>query len=136
MIRLFKAFDLSIFSENSKYMRRIDLIIQAIIGSISLVSLLTFSFYFWLLGTLILGAWQLVSALLNTIPMLSTTYRTRILLYWVLTILTLSILFLRADIAIVICMIISWGIAFYYWLMYRSFINYVEFRKELSTLLK
>jgi hypothetical protein len=116
--------------------RKIDLAGQAILGLISLLSLLTLSPYPWLMGTFVLGVWQVLSALLNSFPMYSTTYRTRILLYWVLAVIAVSILFFQTDEAMIASMTISWCIAVYYWFVYKSFIDYVAFRKELSTIVR
>lgn len=114
--------------------RKIDLIAQAVIISISLLSLLSLSTYFCLLGELLIGLWQLVSAAFNTVSMMQTTYRARIKLYWILSVSALLLLVIPGAINFIL--IASWGIAIYYWLMYRSFFNYLSYRKELSTVLK
>ena len=115
--------------------RKIDLGGQVIIGALSILSLATFMFYFCLAGTAILGAWQLLSASINTFYMVRTTYKARIILYWLLTVIAISLLFM-GDVAVVISIFLSWGIAIYYYAFYRSFTNYLEFRKELSTIIR
>lgn len=113
--------------------RKIDLGGQVIIGALSILSLCVFLFYFFFIGTALLGAWQLLSALINTFPMAQTTYRLRIILYWALTAIAISLLFL-GDVTMVISIVLSWGIAIYYYTIYKSFIAYIAFRKELSTI--
>lgn len=115
--------------------RKVDFTGQVITGILTLLSLLTFSFYFFFIGTATLGIWQLMSALINTWSMFQTIYALRILLYWALTAIALIMLFL-GDEAMVISMFLSWAIAIYYLFIYRSFIKHLAFRKELSTLIK
>lgn len=113
--------------------RKIDHGGQVIIGALSILSLCTFTFTFFFMGTALLGAWQVISAFINTFYMVRTTYKPRIILYWALTAIALLLLFF-GDVAMLISFILSWGIAIYYRSFYKSFIDYVDFRKELSTI--
>ena len=114
--------------------RKIDLIAQAVIGGLSLLSLVSGSAYVCLMGEILIGAWQVISALLNSVSMMQSTYRARIKLYWILTVSALLLLLIPDLLEAVL--VASWGIAIYYWFVYRSFLNYLSHRKELATIVR
>ncbi|HEX2683927.1 MAG TPA: hypothetical protein VHL77_08335 [Ferruginibacter sp.] len=116
--------------------RKIDLIAQAFIGLLSIASIAVLQFMLLFSGQFILGVLQVASALLNTPAMLRSTYRVRIQFYWLLTILALIPWLTPSDTLKTISVFISWGIAIYYWFMYKSFQEYIAYRKELSTVIR
>lgn len=114
--------------------RRIDWWIQAVIGAFCVITAFTITFA--LMGEFILGVWQLISAALNTWPMLRSPYRKQIIIYWMLVAISLSLLISGSDILITISTIGSFGIALYYWRIYKLFIDHIAYRKELGTLIR
>jgi hypothetical protein len=116
---------------------KIDLGMQAAILGGSIACLASAPAY-TLAGEVILGVWQLGSALANYRLMSKDVFRKKINLYWILT---FSALFLLALTGIswyigAFAVLASWGIAIYYWITYKSFIQYLSYRKELSTLVR
>lgn len=116
---------------------KIDLGIQAAIMVASIACLATAPAY-TLAGEIILGVWQLGSALANYRLMSKDVFRKKINLYWIFT---FSALFHLALTGIswyigAFAVLASWGIAIYYWIIYKSFIQYLSYRKELSTLVR
>ena len=115
--------------------RRTDWVIQAVIAGICLLAL-AFSVLYTMLGEIVLGAWQVISALLNTLPMYRSPYRNRITIYWILTSISLLLLATGNDVLMIVSVAGSWGIAVYYWIIYKSFIEHVTHRKELDTVIR
>ena len=129
--------------------RRIDWNAQLVIGVLSLVMLWTI--YFTLIGEAILGVWQLISALANTAAMLRTPFKKQIKTYWILVLVSLAFLVSPAllhekywytpiyqayEVLRGISIFGSWGIAWYYWRTYKLFIEHLEYRKEINTLIR
>ena len=114
--------------------RRIDWHIQLVIGALSLV--MVWTIYFTLIGEAILGAWQLVSAISNTFPMLRGPFRKQIRTYWILVAISLLLLISSSEILIGISVVGSWGIAWYYWRTYKLFIEHTAYRRELEALVR
>src|SRR5215212_7038442 len=121
------------------YLRKADLIIQAVLFFLSLIILFTtfrFDYLFYLEA--VLGVWQVVSALLNTSAMHhnGNSFRKYIWIYWSLSIPAILLLVTFIEGLMMFSIIASWGIAIYYWIIYRAFIQHVSYRKELSTLVR
>jgi hypothetical protein len=117
-------------------LRKIDLAAQASIGLLSIATLASMNSVLCFAGEFVLGILQVTSAIFNTPGMLKTTFRARIKLYWLFTILALIPWLTPWDVAKYISVIVSWGIALYYWFMYKSFLEYLSYRKELSTVVR
>jgi|SRR5688572_19471428 hypothetical protein len=128
-------------------LRRIDWNAQLVIGVISL--LMIWTIYFTLIGEAILGIWQLLSALANTGPMLRTPFKKQIKTYWILVLVSLVLLITPAipyvhesgmadhlQVLQGISIVGSWGIAWYYWRIYKLFIEHLDYRKEIDTLIR
>jgi hypothetical protein len=118
-----------------KIFRTIDWICQLFIIGVSLVATLVERDIF-LLGELALGAWQLISALINTYFMYRSIYRKHIIIYWALALASLAMLFSGNDVLMRVSLIGSWGIAIYYAAIYRYFMNHLAYRAELSTVIR
>ena len=129
--------------------RRIDWNAQLVIGALSLI--MVWTIYLTLIGEAILGVWQLMSALANTAAMLRTPFKKQIKLYWILVLVSLTFLMSplllgeaywgspiseTLEVLRGVSIIGSWGIAWYYWRIYKLFIEHVEYRKELDTLIR
>ena len=129
--------------------RRIDWHIQLLIGICSVVMIWTI--YLTLIGEAILGAWQLISALANTWAMLHSPFKKQIRIYWILVLVSLT--FMVAPILLPeiawgqpipdafnvlagISIVGSWAIAWYYWRIYKQFIEHLEHRRELESLIR
>lgn len=112
-------------------LRRFDWVAQLVIFIASMV-VACFSIIHGLLGEALLGAWQLLSALLNTYAMYRSPFRQRIIIYWVVAIVALLVLLMWTYPYFVISTVASIGIAVYYWITYKSFIEHLEHRKEIS----
>ena len=130
-------------------LRRIDWNAQLVIAIISLVMIWTI--YLTLIGEAILGVWQLISALANTAPMLRSPFKKQIKTYWILALVSLLFLIFPQflgeahrgslvsetwEVLRGISIVGSWGIAWYYWRIYNLFIEHVDHRKELDTLMR
>ncbi len=120
-------------------LRRIDWNAQLVIGILSL--LMIWTIYITLFGEAILGVWQLLSAMANTVPMLRSPFKKQIKTYWILVLVSLVLLmspqFLGESYwASAISIVGSWAIAWYYWRIYKLFIEHVEYRKEIATLIR
>ena len=99
------------------------------------------------IGLIILGCWQLISALLNTYCFINTGYKKTIIIYWGLCIADLGLFFLAllfentlsADYTIAIFWITIGAavfIAAYYLRIYYRLINLLSLRNELDGLTK
>lgn len=119
--------------------RKIDLALQGFILVCALFSLLLNPVYLFLIEAA-LGIWQLISALLNTYSMKhqGNGYRKRIIIYWIISIAALLGLwiFSTGDVVFFILTHLCWGIALYYWILYLLFIQNLQFRRELSTVIR
>ena len=127
--------------------RKIDCYGQLILVSCLLLSIPFFYFFGVGLGLLLLGCWQLISALLNTYSFIDTGYKKSILIYWILCIadlgsLSLILLFengLNSDYLMVFLWITIGGavcIAGYYLRIYYRLIALISLRNELDGLTK
>jgi len=98
-------------------------------------------------GLLLLGCWQLISALLNTYSFIDTGYKKPILLYWILCIadlgaISLLLLFennLTSDYILVFVWITIGAAVFiagYYLRIYYRLIELISLRNELDGLTK
>jgi hypothetical protein len=129
--------------------RRIDWHAQLVIGVLGVFMLWTI--YISLIGEAILGVWQLISAMANTPAMLRSPFKKQIKTYWILVIVSLVFLlspgFIRmtigrsamlelSEVLQGISIVGSWAIAWYYWRLYKLFIEHLEYRKELDTLIR
>lgn len=98
-------------------------------------------------GLLLLGCWQLISALLNTYSFIDTGYKKPILLYWILCIVDLGaislLLLFENNLTSDYIMVIVWitigaavFIAGYYLRIYYRLIELISIRNELDGLTK
>jgi predicted acyltransferase len=112
-----------------------------------LLSIPIFYFFGLGIGLLLLGCWQLISAIGNTPRFIHTGYKKQILFYWTLCIADLSLIALfflfESDLARNLIMVISWiaigaavFIAGYYLRIYYRLIELLSLRDELDGLTK
>ena len=103
--------------------------------------------YFIGIGLIILGCWQLISALINTYYFIDTGYKKLIIIYWGLCIADLGLFFLAllfentlsADYTTAIFSITIGAVVFisgYYLKIYYRLINLLSLRNELAGLTK
>ena len=127
--------------------RKIDYYGQLILVSCMLLSIPFLYFLGAGLGLLLLGCWQLISALLNTYSFIDTGYKKPIVLYWILCIadlgsILLLLLFennLTSDYITVIVWITIGAAVFiagYYVRIYYRLIELISLRNELDGLTK
>jgi hypothetical protein len=118
-------------------LRKIDLTIQGFALLMALFILMFESDYLYFLEPLV-GIWQLGSALFNAHSMhhAGNNYRRRIYIYWILAITALIILWASRDVVFFIVTHACWGIAIYYWILYFLFIRHLDYRQELSTVIR
>ena len=120
---------------------------QLILLSCMLLSMPFFYFFDFGIGLIILGCWQLISALLNTYCFIDTGYKKPILIYWVLNIVDLGLFFLAMQFENTLStdysMAIFWitigaavFIAGYYIRIYYRLIELLSLRNELDGLTK
>ena len=128
-------------------LRKIDHYGQLILGILMVLSIPVLFVYGLLLGLLVLGVWQLISAALNTKAFSQNGMRNSILNYWILSGVDLAILFyadlfsetLGNEFATFLMTLPLFGagaIAIYYWIILRRLILELEIRKELSAFTK
>lgn len=119
--------------------RKVDLVLQGFILGTALLALLLDTGYLYFIEP-VLGIWQLISALSNTYSMnhQGNGYRRRIIIYWILAITALLSLWASSagDVAFFIITHLCWGIAIYYWIIYLLFIQNLQYRRELSTVIR
>ena len=127
--------------------KKIDCYGQLILVSCSLLSIPIFYFLGLGIGLLLIGCWQLISALGNTPGFIYTGYKKQILFYWTLCIADLSLIALfflfESDLARNLIMVIFWiaigaavFIAGYYLRIYYRLIELLSLRDELDGLTK
>jgi len=128
-------------------LRKIDCYGQLILVSCMLLSVPFLYFFGAGLGLILLGCWQIISALLNTYSFIDTGYKKPILLYWIFCIadlgaIALLLLFesnLTSDaVAVIIWVTIGAAvlIAGYYLRIYYRLIALISLRNELDGLTK
>lgn len=117
--------------------RKVDLMLQGFILGFALLALILNRDYLYVIEPVI-GFWQVFSALLNSHSMNheGNNYRRRIYIYWILTVTALVSLWALKDVAFVLITNLCWGIAIYYWTIYLLFIQHLQYRKELSTVIR
>ena len=76
--------------------RKFDAKAQLVIGISSLA--LIWTLWLTLLGEILLGAWQLISALANTLPMLRSPFKKRIIIYWALVTVSISLFMFPVEV--------------------------------------
>ncbi|MGB8190390.1 MAG: hypothetical protein WCF67_00665 [Chitinophagaceae bacterium] len=116
-------------------LRKIDLMLQAVLMAACLI-MWPASPIMAAAGYFLLGAWQVISALFNSFTMSKGPFRQRILIYWLVTALDLILIAVRYTPLLYIALVAAAGIAVYYWVIYRLFINYLSHRTELSTIVR
>ena len=130
-----------------KQIRKIDYYAQLILGALMFLSVPVLLFYGFLAGLLILGCWQLLSAIFNTKAFVHTSHSKQIWSYWSCCIADLTILFLlwhfektfKIDNVQVFYWIALSGavlIAIYYLKIYNDLIQFFSLRDELDGLTK
>ena len=128
-------------------LRKIDFYGQLILSSCMLLSIPFLYFFGAGLGLLLLGCWQLISALLNTYSFIDIGYKKPILLYWIFCIADLGsialLLLFESNITSDSVVVISWVtigaavfIAGYYLRIYHRLIELISLRNELDGLTK
>ena len=127
--------------------RKIDYYGQLILVTCMLLSVPVLYFFGVKIGLIILGCWQLISALLNTYCFIDTGYKKPIIIYWGLWIAELGLLFLELQFENTLSndytTAIFWitigaavFIAGYYLRIYYGLINLLFLRNELDGLTK
>ena len=127
--------------------RKIDCYGQLILVTSMLLSIPFLSFVGVGIGLIILGCWQLISALFNTYCFIDTGYKKPILIYWGLCIVGLGLFFLATlfenTFSTDYTMVIFWitvgtavFIAAYYLRIYYRLIDLLSLRNELDGLTK
>ena len=129
------------------FIRKIDCYGQLILVGCILLSVLFLYFVGVRIGLFLLGCWQLISAIANTLTFLHIGYKKQILLYGIFSIADLSLmafLFLfKNDLSETLLMIVFWiaigtavFIAGYYLRIYYRLIDLLSLRNELDGLTK
>jgi len=127
--------------------KKIDCYGQLILVTCMLLSIPFLYFVGVGIGLIILGCWQLISALANTPAFVHTGYRNQILIYWTSCITDLSLIalffLLENDLTENLLMTIFWiatsatvFIAAYYLRIYYRLIGLLFLRNELDGLTK
>ena len=128
-------------------LRKIDCYGQLILVSCMLLSI-PFLYVFGVgVGLILLGCWQIISALLNTYNFIDTGYKKPILLYWIFCIADLGsiavLLLIESKLTTHAVAVISWitigaavFIAGYYLRIYYRLIEHISLRNELDGLTK
>ena len=130
-----------------KLVRKIDYYCQLVLGSLMLLSVPILYFHGFLGYLFIVGCWQLLSAVFNTIAFVHTGRSKQIGRYWSYCIADLAILFLsryfektlKVDNVEVFYWVATSGaviIAIYYLTIYNGLIEFVSLRDELDGLTK
>lgn len=128
-------------------LRKIDCYGQLLLISCTLLSIPFFYFLGTGAGLLLLGCWQLISAILNTYSFIHAGFEKRIFTYWMLCISGLVLLFFSYWIQLfsgnIYLQILFWisiisavPIAIYYWKIYFRLIEFISLRDELDGLTK
>lgn len=128
-------------------LRKIDHYGQLILIACMLLSIPLFYFLIFEIGLLLLGFWQLISALTNTWAFIHMGYKKQILIYWAFWLLTfLLITFfllleneLSKNLLLLVFCIITGATVFttvYYLKIYYRLIELFSFRNELDGLTK
>ena len=128
-------------------LRKIDHYGQLILIVCMLLSIPFFYFFIFEIGLFLLGFWQLISALANTMAFIRLGYKKLILIYWAFWLLTLLLiaffLLLENDLSknllLLIFFIITGVTVFttaYYLKVYYRLIELFSFRNELDGLTK
>jgi hypothetical protein len=128
-------------------LRKTDLYLQVALGILMVLSIPVLFIYGFLAGLLLLGLWQLVSALLNTPAFLAYAHKKQIVNYWkwtaavlgtIILCLPLSYLFDPDDVQVLFwtAVVGSLPVAVFYMHIYGKLINHIELRRELSGVTK
>ena len=123
--------------------RKIDWYGQFWFGIIMILSIFITFLYGFGFGLLILGAWQLISALANTNGFIKNGLKKEIRNYWIFAVTDLLIFFSpfllknifdKDDLEVLTWTgaILGVPIAIYYLLIYKKLINYVDLLNELT----
>lgn len=119
--------------------RKVDLVLQGFLLGLALLALLLDPDYLYFIEP-VLGLWQVVSALFNSFSMNheGNSYRTRMIIYWILTVTALLSLWISSsgDVVFFVITHCCWAIAIYYWIIYLLFIQHLQYRQELSTVIR
>ena len=126
---------------------KIDCYGQLILVSCMLLSIPFLYFFDVALGLILLGCWQIISALLNTYSFIDTGYKKPILFYWIICIADLGcialLLLFESNLTSNAEAVISWltigaavFIAAYYLSIYYRLIELISLRNELDGLTK
>jgi len=129
------------------HIKKIDCYGQIIVATCILLSVPFLYFVGAGIGLIILGCWQLISALANTPVFIHTGYKKQILSYWIFWIANLSLIvlfflfendlsenFLMIVLGIAICAAVF--IAGYYLRIYYRLLELLSLRNELDGLTK
>ena len=127
--------------------RKIDHGGQLVLGTIMLLSMPVLYFFGFLAGLLILGIWQLISALFNTNAFTNSVYKREIRRYWIFCFADFGLLvvgyiwgivFDKDDVPVIYCIALIGAsvIAIYYLMIYKKLIDFISIRDELDGLTK
>jgi len=117
--------------------RKIDLYGQLILGFLTAL-VLAADVLLSLVGLFLLGVWQVISALLNSFQIANTVNAKKILIYWILAIAAIALMAvfdIDSEVSTV-TLFACYGIAVYYWFILRSHYRFLDYRKELATIVR
>lgn len=128
-------------------LRKIDLIIQLIAFVFLVVLLITMNWMGFAVSLYLYGFWQGCSALLNTWSFIKSPYKQKIKIYWILTCTDLLILFMSSntelirttlwgELLVYIAFFGALGIAAWYLFSYQLLIQYIDYKKEMTGVIK
>jgi hypothetical protein len=129
------------------FLRKIDCYGQVVLASSMLLSIPFFYFSGVGLGLIVLGCWQIISAILNTYGFIDIGYKKLIAVYWTLCfadLILVSLFFFPGEILtsglLTVILWIAMGaavfIAGYYLRIYYKLIELISLRNELDGLTK
>ena len=128
-------------------LRKIDCYGQFVLGILIIIMIpILFNGSFFI-GLLLIGCWQIISAIFNTYSFLQTGFEKRILFYWAFFVTDLALFYFTywihiftASVAAEVFFWITVGGAIalgaYYWRIYFKFIEFISLRNELAGLIK
>jgi hypothetical protein len=130
-----------------KTLRKIDWYGQLILFALMVMALPALFLYGFPKGLLLLGCWQLISAILNTYTFIHESFKAQILLYWKICIADLAVLFsfrwvdkiynsVNTQVILWIAIAASVIIAVYYLKIYFKLLGRLSLRNELHGLIK
>ena len=128
-------------------LRKIDCYGQLVLTVLLVLTAPMLSIGIFFTGLVLIGCWQIISAICNTYSFTQTGFEKRILFYWVFCVADLVLFYFSYGIQVFAnsfaVYVFAWApiagaavIAAYYWRMYYKFIEFIALRNELDGLTK